>query len=182
MKKTAVFLAEGFEETEAVTPIDMLIRAGVSVTTVSMGDSKEVKGSHGLVMGADVLFDGTDFKDFDMLLLPGGGKGTENLEKDERLLNLLKEADDNGKILAAICAAPRILGKAGFLKGQKAVCYPGNEKFLEGAEIPSGEKAVISGRYVTAKGMGAGVEFGAAVIEVLVVKEKADEILKQIQF
>ncbi len=182
MKKTAVFLAEGFEETEAITPIDMLRRAGVEVTLVSITGSKTVTGSHGIPVTADVLFNEPDYDSFDMLLLPGGGPGTKNLESFEELLTLLKKADGNGKILSAICAAPRILGKLGFLKGQRAVCYPGNEEFLEGAEVPSDEKAVISGRYVTAKGMGAAVEFGAALIEVLLGKEKAEEILDKICF
>ena len=86
------------------------------------------------------------------------------------------------KYIAAICAAPRVLGKLKLLKGERAVCFPGNEKFLEGAEIPEGEKAVISGRFITARGMGASVEFGGAVIEALLGKEKADEILDKVQY
>jgi len=182
MKKIAVFLADGFEEVEGLTPIDMCRRAGIEVTTVSIGDSLNIHGSHDIIIKADRLFNEVNYDEMDMLLLPGGGKGTENLENCEKLLDLLKRADSDGKILAAICAAPRVLGKLGLLKGQRAICFPGNEEYLEGAEIAKGEKAVISGRFVTARGMGAAVEFGAAVIESLLGREKAEEILGIIQF
>ena len=182
MKKIAVFLADGFEEVEGLTPIDMCRRAGIEVTTVSIGDSLNIHGSHDIIIKADRLFNEVNYDEMDMLLLPGGGKGTENLENCEKLLDLLKRADSDGKILAAICAAPRVLGKLGLLKGQRAICFPGNEEYLEGAEIAKGEKTVISGRFVTARGMGAAVEFGAAVIESLLGREKAEEILGIIQF
>ena len=181
MKKTAVFLADGFEEIEALTPVDFLRRAGIEVTTYSISGSRSVMGSHDIEVKADCLLSEADHEDTDLFLLPGG-KGTELLENCEKLLTLLKEADSRGKYIAAICAAPRVLGKLGFLKGQRATCFPGNEKFLEGAETDLKEKAVISGRYVTARGMGAAVEFSAAVTEVLLGKEKAEEILGKIQF
>ena len=182
MKKTAVFLADGFEEIEGLTPVDMLRRAGVDVVTVSISGSHDIHGSHDIIVKADKLFDEVDFDEMDMLLLPGGGKGTENLENCDKLLKLLKKADSDKKLIAAICAAPRVLGKLGFLKGERAICFPGNEKYLEGAEIAEGEKAVISGRFITARGMGASVEFGTAVIEALLGKEKADEILDKVQY
>ena len=182
MKKVAVFLADGFEEIEGLTPVDMMRRAGISVTTVSIYDRLEVLGSHDITVKADKLFSETEFDEMDMLLLPGGGKGTENLEAFSPLADLLKKANSEGKYLAAICAAPRVLGKLGLLQGERAICFPGNEEYLKGAEIAVGEKAVISGRTVTARGMGAAIEFGAAVIEVLLGKEKAGEILKVIQF
>lgn len=182
MKKIAVFLADGFEEVEGLAPIDMCRRAGIEVTTVSIGDSKDILGSHDIIIKADRLFDEVNYDEMDMLLLPGGGKGTENLENCGKLLDLLRKADSEGKKIAAICAAPRVLGKLGLLKGQKAVCFPGNEEYLKGAEIAAGEKAVISGRFVTARGMGAALEFGAAVIESLIGREKAEEILSKIQF
>ena len=182
MKKIAVFLADGFEEVEGLTPIDMCRRAGIEVTTVSIGDSTDIHGSHDIIIKADRLFDEVNYDEMDMLLLPGGGRGTENLENCEKLLELLRKADSEGKMISAICAAPRVPGKLGLLKGQRATCFPGNEKYLEGAETVADEKAVISGRFVTARGMGAAIEFGAAVIEKLLGKEKADEILSIIQF
>ncbi len=182
MKKAAVFLADGFEEIEGLTPVDMLRRAGVSVTTVSISGSPEIRGSHDILIKADKLFEEVDYDEMDMLILPGGGEGTENLERCGKLNELLKKADSEKKLIGAICAAPRVLGKLGLLKGERAICFPGNEKFLEGAEIAEGEKAVISGRFVTARGMGASVEFGGALIELLLGKEKAEEILKKVQF
>ena len=180
--KIAVFMADGFEEVEGLTPIDMCRRAGIDVTTVSISDSRDIHGSHDIIIKADKLFTEVNYDEMDMLLLPGGGKGTENLENCDRLLDLLKKADSQGKKIAAICAAPRVLGRLGLLKGQRAICFPGNEEYLEGAEIAKGEKAVISGRFVTARGMGAAIEFGAAVIEILLGKEKSEEILNKIQF
>ena len=182
MKKAVAFLAEGFEETEAIAPIDMLRRAGVSVTTAAIGETAEVRGSHDIFIRADRLFEELDYEGFDLFILPGGGKGTENLEASEKLKKVLLEADSKGKYLAAICAAPRVLGKLSLLKGQRAICYPGNEKYLTGAEIASGERAVISGRFITSRGMGTAVDFGAALIEVLEGKEKAQDVLNAIQF
>ncbi len=182
MKKTAIFLADGFEEIEALTPVDFMRRAGIEVVTVSISTKREVTGSHNIIVKADRLFEEVNYDEMDMLILPGGGKGTENLEDCEKLADLLIDADKKEKYIAAICAAPRVLGKLGLLKGQKATCYPGNEEFLEGAEVVKGEKAVISTRFVTGKGMGASIEFAAAVTEQLLGKDKAEEILEKIQF
>lgn len=180
MKKAAVFLADGFEEIEALTPVDMMKRAGIEVTTVSIG-APEVRGSHDIIVKADKVLEEADLDSMDLLLLPGG-KGTELLENCEKLLTLLKKADSEGKFISAICAAPRVIGKLGLLKGERAICFPGNESFLEGAEIAAGEKSVRSGRFVTARGMGAAIEFSAHNIEQLLGREKAQEILDKIQF
>ncbi len=182
VKKAAVFLADGFEEVEALAPIDMLRRAGAEVTTVSIKDSLDINASHNIVIRADKLFDEVDFGGMDMFILPGGGLGTENLENCDKLLELLKKADAEEKFISAICAAPRVLGRLGLLKGRRATCYPGNDKYLEGADYCPQEKAVTDGRFVTARGMGAAVEFGSAVIAQLYGAEKASEIEKQIQF
>ncbi len=183
MKKIALFLAEGFEEIEALTPVDMCRRAEIEVTTVSITGETEVKGSHGIPVKADtILREMGELSEYDMLVLPGGGAGTQNLEESGELAELLKKADKEEKRIAAICAAPRILGKLNLLQGKKATCFPGNETFLNGAEYHPEKKAVIDGRFITARGMGAAVEFGAAIIEVLEGKEKAEEILKKIQF
>ena len=181
MKKVAVFLADGFEEIEGLTPVDLCRRAGIEVTTVSVKSDKTVISSHGIPVIADKLFEDVNYDEMDMLLLPGGGEGTKNLESCEKLNDLLKEADKKEKFLAAICAAPRVLGKLGLLSGHKATCFPGNEEFLTGAEcVP--DKAVTDGRFITGKGMGASVEFGLEVVKALVGEETANEIKGKIQF
>lgn len=124
MKKVSIFLAEGFEEVEALTPADLLRRAGAEVTLVSIGDKKEVAGSHGIIITADRLFVDTDFADADLLILPGGMPGTLNLKACDPLLELLKEHNARGKKLAAICAAPTVLGHAGLLDGQARHLLP----------------------------------------------------------
>ncbi|MBR5422246.1 MAG: DJ-1/PfpI family protein [Lachnospiraceae bacterium] len=183
MSRAAVFLADGFEEVEALAPVDMMRRAGITVTTFAVGGSIDVYGSHGIKVEADTsLAAAGGFGEFDLLMLPGGGDGTKNLEQCARLLEELKTADEAGKMIAAICAAPRILGRLGMLEGRRAVCYPGNEEHLKGAELHPECRVVADGRYITARGMGASIEFGAAIIEALEGKDKADDILKRIQF
>ncbi len=181
MKKIAVFLADGFEEIEGLTTVDMCRRAGIDVTTVSIKDNTDIMGSHNIPLKADKIFEDVDFSQMDMLVLPGGGLGTQNLESCEKLNELLKKADSEGKFISAICAAPRVIGKLGLLNGKKATCYPGNEQFLIGAEYVN-EKAVKDGRFVTSRGMGGSIEFAAAIIEQLLGSEKAKEILDQIQY
>ncbi len=182
MSRIVVFLADGFEEIEGLTSVDMCRRAGIEVTTVSVMERKRIMGSHGIPVEADALFGDVDYDEADLFLLPGGGLGTENLEKHRALAELLKKADAQGKKLAAICAAPRVLGQLGLLNGIEATCYPGNEDKLEGAIIRNEKKAVRDGRFVTGKGMGASIEFAAEVITVLEGEAKAEEILKQIQY
>ena len=182
MSRIAVFFADGFEEIEGLTPVDMARRAGIEVTTVSIMDTQIIEGSHRIFIKADEMFKEGSYDEYDMLLLPGGGVGTQNLEIHDALHNELKKAYENGKYIAAICAAPRLLGKLGLLKGRKATCYPGNEGFLEGAEYHPELKALSVGKMITARGMGAATEFGAEVIAALSGREKADEILRQIQF
>ncbi len=181
-KKITVFLADGFEEIEGLTVVDMCRRAGIDVTTVSIKDTLNIMSSHKIPLKADKLFEDVNYEEIDMLVLPGGGLGTENLEKCDKLKELLKKADGEGKFLSAICAAPRVLGQLGFLKGRKACCYPGNEDKLLGADVVRDKGAVKDGPYVTGRGMGTSVEFAAAIIEQLLGKEKSEEILRQIQY
>ncbi len=181
MKKAAVFLAEGFEEIEALTPVDVCRRAGVEVTTVSITTDHTVVSSHGIPVSADKLFEEVDYDEMDLLLIPGGGEGTKNLEKCDKLNALLVEADKKEKLLAAICAGPRVLGKLGLLKGHKATCYPGNEEFLEGADCVK-EKVVLDGRFITAVGMGASLDFGLSVAKALVGAAVADEVKAKLQY
>ena len=176
-----IFLADGYETVEALAVVDMMKRAALPLTMVSMNDSLTVTTSHRVEMKADRLFKDCDLSDAEMLILPGGMPGTVNLEANEKLMALVKSHGEAGKAVAAICAAPRILGKLGLLKGKKATCYPGNERYLEGAEY-TGEKVESDGNCITSRGMGTAVLFGAAIIEKLLGKEDADEILAQIQY
>jgi len=157
--KAMVFLADGFEEIEAIAPIDIMRRAGIEVTTISVTATKEVRGAHDILLQADCLFGQIDFSNADLLFLPGGMPGTKNLEAHDGLKQLLLKHANEGKKLAAICAAPSILGKLGLLKGKEAVCFPGFEETLKGA-ILSDKKVVQSGNIITGKAAGAAVEFG----------------------
>ena len=181
-KKIAVFLAEGFEEAEAIIPIDIARRAGIEVTTLSISKDIYVKGSHNIIIKADALLSDADLSAYDMLMLPGGKPGTSNLEASEEVKEALLEADKNGKYLAAICAAPRLLGALGILNGKKATVYPGNEEQLSNAIYDRGAKAVTDGRIITARGMGCGMEFGAEIVKALADADLAGKILTSIQY
>ncbi len=172
--KTFLFLANGFEEIEAITPIDLLRRAGFEVCTVSISDSEMVTGAHGISIKADTTFDQANFSDADMLILPGGMPGTTNLDNHEGLRQLLVDFNRAGKRISSICAAPLILGKLGILEGKKATCYPGFEEFL--GESHSTERVVISDNIITAQGPGVSFDFALSIIEQLLGKEKALEI------
>ena len=181
MKKVRIFLADGFEEVEALTPTDLLRRAGAEVTLVSTGDKKEVAGSNGIVITADHLFAEMDFTEMDLLVLPGGMPGTLNLKACEPLLELLKEHHAKGRRLAAICAAPTVLGHAGLLNGKKATCYPGCEDGLIGA-ICETAPVVTDGVITTSRGVGTAIPFALSLIAQLYGQEKADEIAKSIVY
>lgn len=174
------FLAEGFEELEAIAPIDMLKRAGVQVTTVGV-NGKNITGSHGITVEADITekeFDAS--ADLEGIMLPGGMPGTLNLEKSETVQNAIDFAALNGKLICAICAAPSVLGHKGLLKGKRATAFPGFEKDLEGATA-NGDFVVRDGNIITAKGAGVATEFGLEIVSYLVGKEKSDEIKAAIQ-
>ena len=169
-----LFLADGFEEIEALTPVDLLRRAGIEVTTVGIG-STTVTGSHGITVSADMSYtDATAHigEDMEMVILPGGMPGTKNLDASAVVHKALDLAQEQNAVVAAICAAPMILGKRGDLKGKEAVCYPGFEEYLKGAKIPD-KKVVVDGNTITAKGMGVALEFGLALVEKLYGADKA---------
>ena len=160
-----VFLAEGFEETEAITPIDLLRRAGADVVTVGvMG--KTVKGSHGIPVISDITIDEVEPENAELAVLPGGGIGTKNLAASSEVAEILRYCYDNNKLIGAICAAPSVLGQLGFLKGRKAVCYPGFEEKLTGAQVLD-VPAVTDGNIITARGAGAALEFSYELIKAL---------------
>ena len=174
-----IFLAEGFEEIEALTQVDYLRRAGIDIKTVGV-TGKIVKGSHGIPVTCDITEDEAYLDgSLEMIILPGGMPGTKNLEKSKEVLTALKTAFENGKYLSAICAAPSVLGKCGYLRGKKATCYPGFEDYLEGAQA-TGEKCVVDGKVITAKGAGAALDFAYAIIGELCGKERAEKIKNEI--
>ncbi len=178
--KVYVLLAGGFEEAEAVTPWDILKRAGAEVLLVSVNGEKYVTGAHGLSVGTDISIDKTD-DNFSMVLLPGGKTGADNLASSEKVKAILQNASKNEKFIAAICAAPSVLGKYGLLKGKRATCFPGFEDKLQGAVLTAG-KTVRDGNIITAKGMGAAQEFGFCLAEALYGKETAEKLKAQTQF
>lgn len=174
MKQAFLFLAPGFEETEAIGTVDVLRRGGVDVTLVSLTGEGMVRGAHGIGVAADALFEEADFTSADALILPGGMPGTNNLNAHEGLKDLLKRQYGSGKYVAAICAAPIVLGGLGMLKGRKATVYPGFEPALTGAEV-SCEAAVTDGNVITGHGPGLVYPFGLAILEALQGKDVAEE-------
>ncbi|WP_418211618.1 DJ-1 family glyoxalase III [Bacteroides zhangwenhongii] len=169
------FFADGFEEIEALTAVDTLRRAGLNVEIVSVTPDEIVVGAHDVSLLCDVNFENCDFFDAELLLLPGGMPGAATLDKHEGLRKLILSFAEKGKPIAAICAAPMVLGKLGLLKGKKATCYPGFEQYLEGAECV-GEHVVRDGNIITGMGPGAAMEFALAIVELLSGKEKVDEL------
>ena len=174
MKKVYVFLAEGFEEMEAVTPIDLLRRAGVDAKLVSVTGNRAVTGAHGVTYLADLLFEEIE-EDADMLVLPGGLPGAQNLQDNEALGKLLLKFHEEGKFVCAICAAPMVLGHLGILQGKKATIYPGMEDRLIGA-TPVADKVCRDGNVITGKGPGAAMTFAITLVEALAGKEVADKL------
>ena len=175
MKKANIYLAEGFEEIEALTVADVLRRAGVDVNIIAVSDVVEVKGAHNITVIADKTFDEIDNKSADILILPGGMPGTTNLEKHEGLKSLIKEFYKEEKYIAAICAAPSILGKMGLLESSMATCYPGFEKDLHGA-IHSDDLVIRHKNIITSKGPGTAMLFALELVEILVGREITEEI------
>ena len=179
MKKIAVFFATGYEEIEALTVVDLCRRAGVDTMMVSVDGQKAVTGSHGISVEMDACFEDVDFEQLDMLVLPGGMPGTKNLEAHKELMDKVDAFHVAGKGVAAICAAPSILGHRGILKGRKACSYPGFEKDLEGAEVVF-DSVAVSGHVITSRGMGCAIDFSLAIIGALCGEEAAKKMAETI--
>lgn len=178
-KKVIVFLADGFEEIEGLTVVDLLRRAGVEVTTVSITGAYTIHGAHKIDVQADKLFEEMSYEEQDMAVLPGGMPGTLNLGAHEGLKAVLETFYQAEKYMAAICAAPSVFGQYGFLKGRKATSYPGFEEKLEGAVYVE-DAVAVSDFVITSRGLGTAIDFSLALIEKLVGAEKAEEISKAI--
>lgn len=165
-----VFLAKGFEELEALAPVDVLRRAGVEVKTVGV-TGKQVRGSHNIPITCDITVNEASFDDLDGIILPGGMPGTTNLEADEKVQGFIDYAAEQGKIIGAICAAPMILGHKGLLQGKNAVCYTGFEKELTGAHVLD-RPTVCDGNIVTGWGAGGALDFALAFLEAISENEE----------
>ena len=180
-KKVLIFLVDGFEEIEAMAPIDLLRRAGIIVDTVSINEDNQVTSSRKIRVLADKTIDEINFENYEMIVLPGG-PGTENYMKSEKLLEKLKEFSINRK-LGAICAAPTILSALGILNGKQAICFPACEPDLikDGAIIVN-QDVVKDNNIITSRGAGTAIDFSLALIEELLGKNKSHEIRKEILY
>ncbi len=174
-----IFLANGFEEIEALCPYDLLLRAGIAVKTVSVNETTLVTGTHGIKVHADITLDEMG-ENILGIMLPGGLPGADNLNNSVKVQEYLKRANEEGKLISAICAAPYVLGQAGYLKGKRVTCFPGFEDKLTGA-VPTGEKVVCDGNIITAKGMGTAFEFGIEIIKYYKGEEFAKEVAAKTQ-
>ena len=182
MAKVYVFLADGFEDIEALIPVDVLRRGGVDVTTVSvMEDSQIVESAHRVQMVADALFDDCDFSDADLLLLPGGMPGASNLNAHEGLRKALLAQNAAGRRIAAICAAPLVLGGLGLLRGKRATCYPGFEQTLEGATYTA-DLFTVDGNITTGEGPAAALPFAYSLLAQLVNENVSGQIAEGMRF
>ena len=175
MKKVSVILADGFEEIEALTVVDLLRRAQIFVDTVSATEEYTVHGAHGINVQTEDLFDEVNFVESDMIVLPGGMPGTTHLNEHAGVRRVVKDFYEEGKYVAAICAAPTVLGNLGILKGKRITCYPTVENQIQGAVITR-LPAQVDGNIITGRGAGTAIDFALKLIEVLAGPEKAKEI------
>lgn len=174
------FLADGFEEIEALCPLDLCRRAGIEAKTVSITDKNTVTGSHGITVVCDLTAKDT-ITNFDMMVLPGGMPGTTNLGESTLVERCILTALEKNTYIAAICAAPMILGKRGLLRDKEAICFPGFEQYLDGAKI-SDKKVVLDGKILTAAGMGVSHDFGLKIVEIFKGKETADKLCSSVLY
>lgn len=174
-----MLLGTGFEETEAIAPIDLLRRAGVEVLTVGI-DGKIITGSHKVRVEADITLDEIDLTNLEMIIIPGGLGGVASLRACPAALEALKFSWENGKYVAAICAGPTVLADLGITDNHHATCYPGQEKNMENAIMEADKACVVDGKLITGTSAGCAIPFGLALVETLKGKETAEEIKKQI--
>ena len=175
-----MFLADGFEEVEALAPLDILRRAGVEVSTVGV-TGVYVTGAHDIVVKADIELADIKKEELDAVILPGGLGGTNNMDASSEVKKIVQYAADNNKLVCAICAAPSILGKMGLLDGKEATCYPGFEDTFKGGKYVK-QSVVKCNNFITSDGMGSGYKFGFEITAALCGKETADKIKEQIQY
>lgn len=180
-KKVGMMVANGYEEVEMLTVVDLLRRAGMTCDIISVTGEKELTSSHKVTVLADRLYEDADFDSYDALVIPGGMPGTTNLGEHAGVCEQLKKANAQGKLIAAICAAPTVFGKLGLLEGKKAICYPGMEDQLNGAAVTY-EPAVRDGNIITSRGMGTAIDFGLAIVAYYEGEEAAAKLAKTIVY
>ena len=184
-KRVAVFLAEGMEEIEALTVVDLLYRAGIPCETVSITNSNVATSSHDVSIVCDREIGDTrfDFDDYDMIVLPGGMPGTTNLGECEDLTDQVRRFAADGRQVAAICAAPTFLAKLGLLEGRRATCFPNLQDVLveNGATLVQDE-VVVDGNITTSKGMGTAIPFGLAIVAHYLGQQTADDLARKIVY
>lgn len=181
MAKVYEFIADGSEEVESLIPLDIMRRAGVEFLTVGISGSNKITGAHGVEITTDLAFDDCDFSDADLLMLPGGLPGADNLNAHEGVRKALLEQNAKGKLIAAICAAPKVLGGLGLLKGKRATCYPGFEGFLTGAEYTH-ELCTVDGNIITGEGPAATFPYAYTLLSILKGQAVADQIAEGMMF
>ena len=180
-KKVGMMVANGYEEIEMLTVVDLLRRAGMTCDIISVTGEKRLTGSHQVTVEADLLYEDADFDSYDALAIPGGMPGTTNLGEHAGVCEQLKKACAEGKLIAAICAAPTVFGKLGLLEGKKAICYPGMEDGLTGA-IVTFESVVRDGNIITSRGMGTAIDFGLAILSYFEGAEAAAELAEKVVY
>lgn len=177
MSKIGIFMANGCEEIEGLTVVDILRRGGVDIDMISITDCTQVTSSHRVTFYTDTVKSAVTFEKLDGIVLPGGMPGTLNLGADETVVRVVKEFAANGRLVAAICAAPSVLGAAGVLQGKAATCHPGFEEKLTGARV-STDPVVRDGNIITSRGMGTATSFGLAILDYLCGPETVQQVCK----
>lgn len=181
MSKLGIFMANGCEEIEGLTVVDIARRAGIEIDTISITGENSVTSSHNVTFMTDTTKEKADFSKYDGIVLPGGMPGTTNLGADETVNNVIKEFAAQGKLVAAICAAPSVLGQAGLLDGKKATCFPGFEDKLTGADFTE-DKVAVDGNIITSRGMGTTILFALEIVKYLTDEETADTVAGKIMW
>ena len=182
-KQVYVMLANGFEEIEALTVVDILRRGEVAVSTVSITEEKMVTSSHGILVQADLTFSEMKEEETEMIVLPGGMPGTVNLKEKQELMDMILRRHEKRQLISAICAAPALIfGELGILEGRNAICYPSMEEHMRGANYQKEEKAVQDGHIITGCGMGGAIPFGLKILEALKGKEIAEKVKESIVY
>lgn len=181
MKKIGMMVADGYEEVEMLTAVDLLRRAGMACDIISVTGRRELTSSHKVTVLADLLFEEADFDGYDALTIPGGMPGTNNLAAHAGVCEQLKAANAAGRLIGAICAAPTVFGRLGLLEGKKAICYPGMEDQLTGAVVTM-EPAVVDGNIITSRGMGTAIDFGLAIVAYFDGEKAAGELAEKIVY
>ena len=180
-KRVGMMVANGYAEVEMLTVVDLLRRAGMTCDIISVTGKKELTSSHKVTVIADLLFEDADFDSYDALVIPGGMPGTTNLGAHAGVCEQLKKAYADGKLIAAICAAPTVSGKLGLMEDKKAICYPGMEDQLTGARVTY-EPAVRDGNIITSRGMGTAIDFGLEILAYYEGREAAAELAEKVVY